>query len=138
MLIRVSGDPRLIGNSRAKKLAEEAGALVAEFHYRDRLEGIPIHDEQGSYDRPHDLTVRYVPEKIDAVLASLGSKPWTDPRPTITLFLGVRKGDRSFVLSSDGERGADMRDSLASASERVGIPATLPDTASGNRIRGKT
>jgi uncharacterized protein len=33
------------------------------------------------------------------------------------------------VLSSDGERGVDMRDSLASASVKVAIPVTLPDSA---------
>ena len=30
--------------------------MVEAFRYRDRMEGIPIHDEQGSHDRPHDLT----------------------------------------------------------------------------------
>jgi hypothetical protein len=128
VLVKVSGDPRLLNNPRVEELAKDAGSLVAEFHYRDRMEGIPIHDEQGSHDRPHDLTTLFVPEKIDAVLASLGSKPWPDPRPTITLLLGVKNGDRTFVLSSDGERGVDMRDSLAQASVKVAIPATLPDS----------
>lgn len=128
VLVKVSGDPRLIGDPRVADLAKDAGSMVKEFRYRDRMEGIPIHDEQGSYDRPHDLTTIFAPEKIDAVLASLGSKPWTEPRPTVTLFLRVRNGDRTFVLSSDGERGIDMRDSLASASVKVAIPATLPDS----------
>jgi uncharacterized protein len=129
VLVKVSGDPRLIGDPRVADFAKDAGAMVEEFRYRDRLEGIPIHDEQGSHDRPHDLTTIFTPAKIDAVLASLGSRPWTEPRPTITLFLGVRNGDRTFVLSSDGERGIDMRDSLASASVKVAIPTTLPDSA---------
>ena len=129
VLVKVSGDPRLIGDPRVSELAKDAGSMVQEFRYRDRLEGIPIHDEQGSHDRPHDLTTIFLPEKIDAVLASLGSRPWTEPRPTIALFLGVRNGDRTFVLASDGERGIDMRDSLASASAKVAIPTTLPDSA---------
>jgi hypothetical protein len=129
VLVKVSGDPRLIGDPRVADLAKDAGSMVKEFRYRDRMEGIPIHDEQGSYDRPHDLTTIFAPEKIDAVLASLGSKPWTEPRPTVTLFLGVRNGDRTFVLSSDGERGIDMRDSLASASVKVAIPVMLPGSA---------
>lgn len=129
VLVKVSGDPRLIGDPRVADLAKDAGSMVKEFRYRDRMEGIPIHDEQGSYDRPHDLTTIFAPEKIDAVLASLGSKPWSEPRPAITLFLGVRNGDRTFVLSSDGERGVDMRDSLASASLKVAIPVMLPGSA---------
>jgi uncharacterized protein len=129
VLVKVSGDPWLIGDPRVTELAKEAGSMVQEFRYRDRMEGIPIHDEQGSYDRPHDLTTIFIPEKIDAALASLGSKPWTEPRPTITLFLGVRNGDRTFVLASDGERGIDMRDSLTAASAKVAIPTALPDSA---------
>ena len=129
VLVKVSGDPRLIGDPRVAQLAEDAGSMVRNFSYRDRLEGIPIHDEQGSHDRPHDLTTIFAPEKIDAVLASLGSKPWSEQRPTITLFLGVQNGDQTFVLASDGERGIDMRDSLASASVKIAIPTTLPDSA---------
>jgi hypothetical protein len=129
VLVKVSGDPRLIGDRRVAELARNAGAMVQEFRYRDRMEGIPIHDEQGSHDRPHDLTTIFDPQKIDAALASLGSKPWTEPRPTITLLLGVRNDDRTFVLASDGERGIDMRDSLQSASVKAAIPANLPDSA---------
>ncbi len=129
VLVKVSGDPRLLNDPRVADLAKDAGSLVAEFRYRDRMEGIPIHDEQGSHDRPHDLTTIFAPEKIDAVLASLGSRPWTGARPTIAVILGVTNGERKFILASDGERGIDMRDSLASASLKVAIPAVLPNTA---------
>ena len=129
VLVKVSGDPRLLGDPRVKELAKDAGALVAEFHYRDRMEGIPIHDEQGSHDRPHDLTTIFAPEKIDAVLASLGSRPWTGDRPTLTLLLIVEHGDRHFVLSSGNAPGIDMRDSLANASVKMAIPVTLPSDA---------
>jgi hypothetical protein len=90
------------------------------------MEGIPIHDEQGSHDRPHDLTTLFVPEKIDAVLASLGSRPWAGAGPTLTLFLNVEHGRQRFVLSSDNAAGIDMRDSLANAARKIGIPVTLP------------
>src|SRR5436190_19371081 len=55
VLVKVSGDPRLLNDPRVEDLSKDAGSLVAGFHYRDRMEGIPIHDEQGSHDRPHDL-----------------------------------------------------------------------------------
>ena len=35
--------------------------LVEGFSYRDLMEGIPVHDEQGSRDRPYALTVRFRP-----------------------------------------------------------------------------
>ena len=129
VLVKVSGDPRLIGDPRVAEVAKDAASMVKEFRYRDRLEGIPIHDEQGSHDRPHDLTTVFFPEKIDEALAALGSRPWTELRPTITVLLGVRNGDRRFLLASDGERGVDMRDSLEQASVKVAIPVTLPSSA---------
>jgi hypothetical protein len=129
VLVKVSGNPRLIGDPRVAELAKGAASMVSEFSYRDRMSGTQIHDEQGSYDRPHDLTVIFDPQKIDQALVSLGSEPWVAPRPTITLLLGVRQGDRSFMLSSDAERDVDMRDSLKKASVKIGIPVTLPSAA---------
>ena len=127
VLVKVSGDARLIGDPRLKAI--DAGSLVADFKYRDRMEGIPIHDEQGSHDRPHDLTVTFDEAKIDATLRSLGDEPWRAERPTLVVFLGVTFGERTFVLASDGERGIDMRESLDNATFRVNIPAKVPDQA---------
>ncbi len=127
VLIKVSGDARLLGDPRLKTI--DAGALVASFTYRDRMEGIPLHDEQGSHDRPHDLTVTFDHDKIDAALASLGDAPWTAPRPTLVMFLGVTNGDRRFVLSAENERGIDMRASLDNATFRVNIPVKEPSDA---------
>lgn len=69
VLVKVSGDRLLRGDPAVKALEPRAEEFVAEFRYRDRLEGIPIHDEQGAYDRPHDLTCLYNPETVDALLA---------------------------------------------------------------------
>ena len=57
------------------ELASSAGQYVSAFSYRDRLEGKPVHDEQGTYDRPHFLTCHFDPQKIDSVLKTLGRKP---------------------------------------------------------------
>jgi hypothetical protein len=126
VLVKVSGDARLIGDPREAALAKDAAPLVASFTYRDRMEGIPMHDEQGSHDRPHDLTVTFDKAKIDAALKSLGLEPWTGPRPRILLFVAVKNGERSFMLTEDGERGADMRESLGAAAFRVNMPVMVP------------
>jgi uncharacterized protein len=129
VLVKISGDPRLIGDPAVAALAEQAGAFVAEFGFRDRMAGIPVHDEQGTRDRPYDLSVGFDPGKIDAALRSLGREPWRGPRPRLVVLLGVRIGTTSYVLASDGERGRDQREALAAAAARFGMPMALPDQA---------
>jgi hypothetical protein len=129
VLVKVSGDPRLAGEPAVAAMGAQAGTFVSKFRYRDRMAGIPVHDEQGTRDRPFDLTVDFIPEKIDAALRSLGRKPWTEPRPRIVLFLGVQNGPTAYTLAADGERGRDLRDALAAEAGRLGMPALLPDQA---------
>ncbi|MGE0499479.1 MAG: DUF2066 domain-containing protein [Rhizobiaceae bacterium] len=129
VLVKLSGDPRLIGDAQAAKLGKDAPAMVEAFAYRDLLEGIPIHDEQGTYDRPHYLTTTFRKDAVDTALAKLGRKPWLDPRPTIALVLTVENPTARFVLSSDADRGLDMRASLDAASKRVALPVVLPAQA---------
>ena len=129
VLVKVSGDPRLLADSRVAKLAGHAADYVASFHYRDRLEGIPIHDEQGSRDRPFDLTVSFDQAKIDRALRELGSRPWLGKRPVLAMFIAVRLDKVTYVLTSDGERGIDQRDSLAAVSWQMGVPVLLPAKA---------
>lgn len=132
ILVKVSGDPRLRDDPRVADMAKQAGAYIASFSYRDRLSGIPIHDEQGSYDRPHDLTCDFDREKIDAALKTLGRDPWIGERPRIVVFLGIRnrKGAEELLAAdSSGASDADMRFSLAAAAEKLGLTMELPTRA---------
>jgi uncharacterized protein len=132
VLVRVSGDQRLADRDEVNRLAGQAGEYITGFGYRDRLAGKPLHDEQGSYDRPHDLTCNFDRTKIDALLGSLGNKPWPAPRPRVVLLVRVSdmKG-RVFSLASDssGPQDQDMRGSLEAASERLALPFLLPEQA---------
>jgi hypothetical protein len=129
VLVKVSGDPRLIGDQKVVELTSQAIGFVAHVQYRDRMSGVPMHDEQGSYDRPHDLTVDFDAKKIDAALRSLGRKPWLSPRPQVVVFLAVNGRKEKFALTSESDRDPDMRSSLAAAAERVGLPMVLPTNA---------
>jgi hypothetical protein len=129
VIVRVSGDYRLITSGKAASAVGGAANLVTKISYRDRLEGVPIHDEQGSHDRPHDLTVEFDHGKIDAALAAMGSRPWLTPRPRLVVFLGVRNAKGAFVLSADGDQGFYMRDSFTAASDRMAMPIALPSRA---------
>jgi len=135
VLVKVSGDPSVAAAARENGMTDRAGELVADFRYRDRMEGIPVHDEQGTRDRPYDLTMQFRPEAVDAVLAKLGRKPWTGPRPPIAVLVAVDHGERPYVLAADGPRGRDQREALQAAAERFGLPVALPDAAIARSLR---
>ena len=52
VLVKVSGDASIVSDRRFETLTANAGQYLSTFSYRDRLEGKPVHDEQGTYDRP--------------------------------------------------------------------------------------
>lgn len=128
VLVKVAGDPRLLRDPRLARLEAEAQSYVAAFDYRDRMAGIPVHDEQGTRDRPFDLFVTFDRAKIDGALRSLDLKPWTAERPRVVLFLRVRDGGGTYVLAGDGERGLGQRQSLQAAAEKRGVPILLPNS----------
>jgi hypothetical protein len=132
VLKKVSGVPDIDRNSRVEEFAEQAQAYVKGFSYRDRMEGIPIHDEQGTRDRPYDLTVDFYPEKIDDILLALGQKPWMARRPTVVVILAVKYETRSYLLTGDADEGFDQRESFMSAAWLTGMPMVLPSSATLN------
>lgn len=129
VLVKASGDASIVSDTRFEVLAASAGQYISTFSYRDRLEGKPVHDEQGTYDRPHFLTCRFDPKKIDGVLKTLGRKPWLAHRPRLVMLVAVHGRKSNGVLSSDGAFDADMREALANAAQRYGLSIKLPSVA---------
>lgn len=129
VLVKVSGDPALAGRADVAALGAQAAALVTGFDYWDRMTAYEHHDEQGSYDRPFDITVRFDPARIDALLATLGSAPWPDPRPVLVPVVHVQGRAAPFDLTTDERRAEDMRDALADAGQRYGITIEVPTAA---------
>jgi uncharacterized protein len=134
VLIRVSGDQRVVGDERFSPMLARAGSYISDFRYHDRLEGIPIHDEQGTHDRPQDLTCIYAPSTIDTLLALLDRKPWLSPRPTIAVVLTVHDSRRSFILTRDGGESPYMIDSFMAAAASLAMSLALPDRDMLNRL----
>lgn len=126
VLVKVSGDPRLRGDPRLAPMKQAAAGLVAGFTYRDRMAGLPLHDEQGTRDRPFDLTVAFDRGKIDGALKRLGLAPWPLPRPVLAVFLRVRDATSDYLLTSDGEHDLGQRLSLSEATAQRGVPLVLP------------
>ena len=128
ILVKVSGDQRVLSEPAVTAQAGRADELIASFTFRDRLSGVPMHDEQGSYDRPHDLTCVFDRAKLDTFLATLGRKPWLE-RPRLVAVVGIRdmKGAEN-LLATDAAapRDQDMRTSLAAAAARQGLELVVP------------
>lgn len=129
VLVKVSGDPGLAGQPAAAGLLQSADGLVSGFTYRDRMQGIPVHDDQGSYARPYDLTVVFDRTRIDSALRSLGRSPWLAPRPRLVMLVGVDRGGSRLLLSADGDSSPYMRDALAAEAARAGLAIVLPTEA---------
>lgn len=126
VLVRVSGDQRLAARPELERLKAEAGRFVLSFSYRDRLAGKPVHDEQGTYDRPHDLTCRYDPPVVDSLLRSLGSRPWLANRPRLAVFLDVERNGVSYRLSRDNPRDRAMREAFEASAPPMAMAVAFP------------
>jgi hypothetical protein len=126
VLLKVSGDQRVLIDPRLAPLIAKASDFVTAYHYHDRMSGIPIHDEQGTHDRPFDLTCELAPEKVDAALTELGSGPWQSPRPTLALFVAVRNGPSAFVLARDSHDSSIMLDAFTEAADALAVPVRFP------------
>ncbi len=124
VLVKLSGDPALADDPRP---LPDAAAAVQDFAYLDLMTDIPIHDEQGTRDRPFDLLGHVDPATAEATLRCLGITPWTAPRPTLHVQVTVvdRKGVQ-FDLTGDGERGERQRRALLEAGERFALRVALP------------
>jgi len=129
VLVKVSGDASILSDRRFAAAAAAAGQYISTFSYRDRFEGKPVHDEQGTYDRPHFLTCQFDPQKIGGVLKMLGRKPWLGHRPRLVMILIVHGRTNSGLLSKDGVFDPDMREALANAAQRYGLTVNLPSVA---------
>ena len=129
VLAKVAGDPRLRDDPRVAAAAEHADQFVTAFDYVDLMAGIKKKDDQGSYDRPHRLTVHFDPAKIDGLLAELGETPWRGERPVVVPVLLVR-GPRPppYMLSAAEPRGEAQQGSFRTWADAFGMTVRFPDT----------
>jgi uncharacterized protein len=128
-LIKVSGAQQLAGDRRLASHKANAANFVTSFSYRDQFAGKPIRDEQGTRDRPYDLTVDFDKGRIDDLLGALGLKPWLAHRPLLAVFVAMEQGPRKYVVTMD-ERQIDLqRDALLAAADKRGMPIVIPAAA---------
>jgi hypothetical protein len=130
VLVKSSGDPRLKDDPRLADLTAHADTLVLCFSYADMMAGIPLHDDQGTYDRPHKLTVTFDPAKIDAILAQFGDKPWRGTRPVIVPVILVH-GPKPppYLLNAETPRGVEQRGAFTTWASELDMKARIPSDA---------
>ena len=128
---KVSGDHMLTAAQIESITHGNVKIYVKSFHDHDRMEDIPIHDEQGTRDRSFDLFVDFVPNKVDALLRVLGRKPWSINRPKILVLLRVQNATGAYLLTGDedDENGTEQREAFMNSAWQAGLPLTLPTPA---------
>jgi uncharacterized protein len=130
VLVKSSGDPRLKDDARTAEPAAHADRFVACFDYVDLMAGVPLHDDQGTSDRPHRLTVTFVPAEIDGILAQFGDKPWRGERPVVVPVLLVHgRKPPLYVLSAQIPAGEEQRGAFATAAAEFGMQLRIPSDA---------
>lgn len=127
VLIKLTGRADLAVSQPAMAVIALAPDLVAEHSYEDRMKDIPIHDEQGTRDRPHYLRMRFDAEKFDRALAEQRLAKWEGKRPIVAVWLGISEPRSSYILSRDGGDGYGQREVLKDASKKRGIAIILPE-----------
>jgi uncharacterized protein len=129
VLIKASGAEKLNGDRRLAAYKSKAKDFVKSFSYRDQFFGKPIRDEQGTRDRPFDLTVAFEESRINGILKTLGVKPWLSRRPRLAVFVGMEQGAKNYVVTTDGPQSDLQRDALLAAADKRGMDIVLPSAA---------
>jgi hypothetical protein len=129
VLIKVSGAQKLAGDRRLAAYKSNAKNFVKAFSYHDQMSGKPHRDEQGTRDRPYDLTVDFDEGKIGDILERLALKPWLSPRPRLAVFVEMKQGPKTFIVTADGTQSDLQRDALLAAADRRGMGIALPSAA---------
>ena len=125
VLAKLSGNPALEADARVAAL--DPAALVLNLSYEDVLIDKAFHDEQGTYDRPFLLSVRFDEAGLRAALAGLGERPWPGPRPRLAPLLALRFRDgRETALTADDPLVDRARAALTAAGARYAMPLALP------------
>ena len=125
---KVSGNQMLTAAQIETIVHGNIKLFVQDFTDRDRMEDIPIHDEQGTRDRSFELLINFVPSRVNAMLRSLGEKPWKETRPKVLVLVNVHNAIGSYILTDDedDETGAEQREAFKAAAWQTGIPLILP------------
>jgi hypothetical protein len=129
VLVKVSGAQKLAGDRRLAAYKSNAKDFVRAFSYHDQMSGTPTRDEQGTRDRPYDLTVEFDETKIDDLLKALHLEPWHSRRPVLAVFVEMQQGLKRYMVTADADQADVQRESLLAAAAKRGMTVVLPSAA---------
>ena len=126
VLVKRSGNVECIRSAGVRRLVARAADFVARYEYADRMQGIPIHDEQGTRERPYFLRMTFKPSMVDDALGALSIPLWSHDRPRVLVWLGIQDAVRFYVLGTETVFGYGQREVLTSVAKERGVPILLP------------
>jgi uncharacterized protein len=129
-LKKVTGDPAINSEEVLAAVGSDVRDYVKAYSEHDRMADIPIHDEQGTRDRPFDLVVDFHKERIDELLKVLKREPWLGVRSQVLVLLVVHFDSNSYILTSDDDLGTDQRSAMVATAWQAGLPIALPTAES--------
>lgn len=132
VLIKLTGRADWAKGDRAKKVIAQAPDMITDYSYEDRMKDIPVHDEQGTRDRPHFLRMTFDKAKFNAALSEARLERWIAKRPLVAVWLVVREAKKKYILGRDGDDGYLQREVFKEASVKRGIPIILPEAVQEN------
>ncbi|MBV8736179.1 MAG: DUF2066 domain-containing protein [Alphaproteobacteria bacterium] len=128
VLAKSSGDPRLRDDPRPMQLAVHADRFIACFDHVDMMAAVSLHDEQGTSDRPHELTIYFIPAKIDILLAQFSDKPVRGKRLVVVpILLGTDGKAAALCIERRNLGGRGATGSFATAANQFGMKLRIPN-----------
>jgi len=131
LLVKLTGNAGIRQDPALAPLLDRAGEFVESIELEDRMRGIPVHDEQGTRERPHYLRVRFQAEAVERALAERGIELWGADRPLVAVWLAVRTPGEDYVLQAQGPKGYGQRLAFEETARRIGLPIAIAPLAAG-------
>ncbi len=124
--VKMSGDEEGVASNRIAEPPDGPAALIERIELEDRMKGIPVHDEQGTRERPHFLRVCFDRDKMAALLQASDSDVWPEPRPEVRIVLAVETPNATYIVRREGAEGYGQRLALIDTAAERGLPIRLP------------
>ena len=117
VLVRVSGDPGLMGNPEIERLLKRASSYVQQYRYQ-------MLEQDATEESDRLLWVRFDERAVNRLLRESGVPVWGVTRPSVLVWLGEERGASRSLVSL--ERQGGLKSVLENVAGDRGLPLVLP------------